>query len=147
MVGTLRRQLPRSPLLKATTPVGRQPMGSRLDLAEMERGLPVPTRQNSLDDCVLGLEKNPLQFLLQTLRNAVHGKPSGSKVTSYPTTNCHLNRKTSDSPIDVCLSHAGTTEADLHPTSWGAVQVVLPCSVIGEKMFSLTIHAKARCSA
>ena len=51
-------------------------MGSRLDLTEMERSLPVPARQNSLDDRILRLKKNPLQFLLQTLRNAVHGKSS-----------------------------------------------------------------------
>ena len=37
-VGTFRRHLPRSPFLKATTPTGRQPMGSRLDLTEMGRG-------------------------------------------------------------------------------------------------------------
>jgi hypothetical protein len=51
-------------------------MGSRLDLTEMERGLPVPTRQNGIEDCILHLKKNPLQFLLQMFRNAVHGKSS-----------------------------------------------------------------------
>jgi hypothetical protein len=51
-------------------------MGSRLDLTEMERALPVPARQNGLDDCILRLKKNSLQFLLQTLRNAVHGRSS-----------------------------------------------------------------------
>jgi hypothetical protein len=54
----------------------RQLMGSRLDLTEMERGLPVPLRQNGLDDRILGLKKNPFQFLLRTLQNAVHGKSS-----------------------------------------------------------------------
>jgi hypothetical protein len=47
--------------------MGRQPMGDRLDLAEMERGLPVPARQDGLDDRILRLKKNPFQFLLYTL--------------------------------------------------------------------------------
>jgi hypothetical protein len=39
-------------------------MGSRLDLTEMERGLPVPARQNGLDDRILRLKQNPLEFPL-----------------------------------------------------------------------------------
>jgi hypothetical protein len=48
----------------------------RLDLTEMERGLPIPTGQHELENIVLGPEKNLFQLLMNLLRNAFHGKSS-----------------------------------------------------------------------
>jgi hypothetical protein len=56
--------------------MGRQPVASLLHLTEMKGSLPVPARQHGLEDIILRLKKKPFQFLLQTIRNAVHGKSS-----------------------------------------------------------------------
>jgi hypothetical protein len=54
--------------------MGRQPMAGRLDLTEMKRGLPIPSRQHGLEDIILRFKKNLFQLLLDLLRNAFHGK-------------------------------------------------------------------------
>jgi hypothetical protein len=51
-------------------------MAGRLDLAEMQRRLPIPTGQHELENVVLCPEKNLFQLLLNLLRNAFHGKSS-----------------------------------------------------------------------
>jgi hypothetical protein len=55
-------------------------MAPRLDLAEMQRRLPIPTGQHELEDIVLCSEKNLFQLLLNLLRNVFHD----SKASSNP---------------------------------------------------------------
>ena len=59
-------------------------MASRLDLAEVKRGLPVPALQHGRKDVVLRFQKNLLQPPLNAFRHAIHGKTSRAQCVFLP---------------------------------------------------------------